>query len=145
MKELKIDVTNRILKFRAWDGKKIGEYSYGPIQSQFTGLLDKNRKEIFEKDVVSLRDNLTTDDSLSALPNGWFFDESDIYIVVWDDELMGWALQMDTKPDSAENAKYLNHARSLLLDGNVEVIGNIYENPDLIGQDENSRPTKKDA
>jgi uncharacterized phage protein (TIGR01671 family) len=137
---------SRVLKFRAWDGltremwyfalddkeRNVPWLAANCELMQFTGLTDKNGKDVFEGDVVSLDGNMTADDSLGFLPNGWTFSEEDKYVVVWDDKLAGWVLKMDTEPDSAYNAKYMNHARGLLLQGSVEIIGNIYENSDLL-------------
>ena len=81
-----------------------------------TGLFDKNNIEIAEGDFVSLNGNMTTDDSLGALPNGWFFDEKDIYEVYFDKRINNWSLKMNIEPDDAYNCKYLNHAVSLLHD-----------------------------
>jgi hypothetical protein len=85
-------------------------------------LFDKNGKEIREGDTVSLAGNMTADDSLGYLPNGWIFDESDVYEVYFDERIQGLALQLGVEPDSAENAKYMNHAMSLLYGGMVEIV-----------------------
>jgi uncharacterized phage protein (TIGR01671 family) len=73
-------------------------------KDQFAGLKDKNGKEIYEGDI------LREDDEL------WF--------VGWDNILAGFAAQNQ-------------YNENLYLGGagydDCEVIGNIYENPDLIG------------
>lgn len=71
-----------------------------PILMQFTGLHDKNRKEIYEGDIVRC---LTTNDE-------------DIFVV-----------------------RYTHHPRSSSFevghDEEYEIIGNIYENPELLNSE----------
>lgn len=92
------------------------------IEARDTGLLDKTGRMIKEGDFVSLDGNITADDSMGDLPNGWSFDESDIYQVYWDQRIANWSLKLDVEPDSAYNVKYMNHAVSLLHSGDTQVV-----------------------
>ena len=125
---------SRVLKFRAWDNKQkkmlygvsIGtikvwdenaplishEFSYSEdcIFEQYTGLTDKNGKEIYEGDIVTLNgewEEIEHDDcSIVTFENGCF----------------------------RVGDGYENEAGSYLSDWRI--IGNIHENPELVGGEE---------
>jgi len=78
--------------------------------TQFTGLLDKNGKEIYEGDIVKAK-----------LPY------ANTCAVVWDDKRAGLYLKPLDGLGKAAYDKYY-----LLSAAKVEVIGNIYENSDLL-------------
>lgn len=87
-----------------------------------TGLLDRNGVEICDGDRVSLDGNMTADDSMGSLPNGWTFDETDVYEVYLDPRINNWSLKLGCDPDTAYNQKYMNHAVALLHDQAVTVV-----------------------
>lgn len=88
------------------------------ILMQFTGLKDKNGKEIFEGDIIEFEDwSMDTDgDSTEYLETGEVF---------WDEEEMAYGVS---------NRSYV--ALEDLWRGEISIIGNIYENPDLLKRGE---------
>lgn len=86
-----------------------------------TGIMDREGNEIREGDFVSLDGNMTADDSMGDLPNGWTFDESDVYRVYMDPRIGAWSLDLGVEPDSPFNCKYMSHAVALLHDGEVTI------------------------
>lgn len=99
---------SRELKFRLWDGNnnhfdypEILEINIGIEYQQFTGLLDKQGKEIYESDIVEERvDGMGTGRAL---------------LVTWDGEDLTYKVGI-----------------SMLGGMDVEIIGNIDENPELL-------------
>lgn len=114
----------RDIKFRAWH-KELLDMTYAPkppitlerffwkmetygdmyVVMQYTGLKDKNGKEIYEGDIC--------------------FAESKEYPrnkqVIWNEELARFEFDYPL-------------GKSLLSTDSIEVIGNIYENPELLNQ-----------
>ena len=119
-----------IPKFRAWfdsemydmpiicDGDLYLDYSdllngdmcNSAIIMQSTGLLDKNGKEIFENDIVELEHKDT-----GQIVRG---------IVKYDTELGFWGMT-DVRFNDLTAIGYLANKR-------ITVLGNIYENPELV-------------
>jgi len=105
-------------EFNVWfywgftQGKEHGWTSPQNHQSpnyQYTGLKDKNDKEIYEGDVVSYI----------------LFSVILIGVVGWDDFNLCFAINPNSNDD-----RY--HPMISTFKNNIEVIGNIYENPDLL-------------
>jgi uncharacterized phage protein (TIGR01671 family) len=128
---------NREIKFRSWDGIRMS-HNYimfntstgclevptqgsfestikNPIQlMQYTGLKDIKGKEIYEGDVLRVGANLTCEILYIGANNNDYGDEI----------------------NCAFHAIVYEHNRVIPIDGyfkdNCQVIGNIYENPELL-------------
>lgn len=85
-----------------------------PILLPFTGLLDRNGREVYKGDIVRF---------LKKIGYGWGNDKGDICEVKWFDT--GSYVGFGFRPDVPLTA---NKAR------NIEVIGNVYENLELSQQ-----------
>lgn len=75
---------------------------------QFTGLHDKNGKEIWEGDIIS-------------------HDKTRGVVVVWNEEIAGWDVEFQ------DNYKTWGSLPDF-FPGEIQIIGNIYENPELLKQ-----------
>jgi hypothetical protein len=112
----------RPLKFRAWDGKTmfesfllhqelnkafIGPFDKKTIFLQFTGILDKNGKEIYEGDLIVYRT-----DTMKTKPR----------VIKWGSYVNGTGFNLSPL------ARGKKKARS----GTYEVIGNVFQNKELL-------------
>jgi uncharacterized phage protein (TIGR01671 family) len=128
-----MDDMNRIIKFRVWDysDKKFTSVLQLPnpdvvgvvtwmnypakyIYQQYTGLLDKNGKEIYEDDIIRWKDDIG-------------FSTKPILIdkygsVYWEDRNLSFCVD-------EKNYKY---KIALFTIKECEIIGNIFENPELL-------------
>ena len=120
----------REIKFRAWD-KDINQMFYSDdcffcfqsgvllerdgengswpdtdIVMQYTGLKDKNGKEIYEGDILE-----------------FVTYERELLEVYWYEETLGWQMKRIVGSGTMFIPNYTQY---------LEVIGNIYENPDLL-------------
>lgn len=129
---------SREIKFRAWNlateemitNETIFIYADGSIEvggyttndendsaiviMQFTGLTDRKGKEIYESDIVQ---------RYSAQTNGARLSKHGIRVIKWRADsinIVGWNIGRGRRPNTGDNLRY------------IEVVGNIYENPELL-------------
>lgn len=93
--------------------KKEGRYTlyYVPVKAetlgQYTGMKDKNKKKIFEWDIVTIGNNLKA-------------------IVIWFNGSFRFQDELSSK------ATYFDDIGAIMRDYDVQVIGNIHDNPELM-------------
>lgn len=96
------------------------------ILMQFTGLLDKKGKEIYESDLLEVSENYTHPDGRTiekgVYKTAYLFDGFGLF------RPEGWWELSDFGPEIAPNYGQIE----------CEVIGNIYENPELLKKNNNS-------
>lgn len=141
----------RAIKFRAWNGKKMyvpdyvsgdgrGEFEHLEYEGtcfvestlmQFTGLHDKNGKEIYEGDVVSFPDTESTYEDVGiGEVKVAEYPLNSFYPVHFVDGGFGFKV---TRESEALEQRWYWLAEVLFNEGlTLEVIGNIYSNPELL-------------
>ena len=132
----------REIKFRAWNGKMHYDVMIGKVVGsktmpptpigeanlmQFTGLKDKNGKEIYEGDTVRIADPaMWTDEWIKDFKGNaeveWVEDGCEYWVHFRIDI---WLVLRGCEWDSAVTE---------IESENLEVIGNKYENPELLKQ-----------
>ena len=120
----------REIKFRAWskslgmsdpfylkdcgEASDIGEFT---DYMQFTGLLDKNGKEIYEGDIIKVTGEFAID----------YYG-----IVKWSQQEDDYTYHCGFMVDWQEEVKRRSHLSFWANHREIEIIGNIYENPELL-------------
>lgn len=137
-------IMNREIKFRLWDfdGPNPAMHYLHPmvcdnglwfpvdagahidcpnaVPMQYTGLTDRNSKEIYEGDIIRLAEFEPAEDEEN---------ESTVHVVEWIGD--GYPA-FDAVPQVPSDSNGLSWAAAV---GYIEVIGNIYENPELMPQE----------
>jgi len=134
----------REIKFRAWNNENkfmvdsgivsadITGYSRSKIHEmmQFTGLTDMNGKEIYEGDIM--RDRFMSNPGFGQIGFGSSFDRELTTEVKVPEIYMHW--DEHQFPDFEDLKKHFAEGDK---EYGVEVIGNIYENPELLKEKNN--------
>ena len=128
---------NREIKVRIWDGlnkimytspvycmeimcdiiAKVASKLYMPLA--YTGLKDKNGIEIYEGYILQYTEH-----------EGYLMGSCKM-LICWDDEMAGFGYKMDSPHDFFRSFWNHDELKEDVLN-HCEVIGNIYENPELL-------------
>ena len=117
--DLLLPIEGDHMVFKSWpENEHSGDFGGQYELMQYTGLKDKNGKEIYEKDIVKIK-----------LIKGHEF----VAEMVW--YHLGWkARSIEGRGGQGNwNYKYFENPKD------IEVIGNIYENKDLLSSNNGSR------
>ena len=102
----------------AWFEAHSGKYGWNKDGDsnlmQYTGLKDKNGKEIFEGDIISMVDRYFGDQLLKG----------GMFKIAYEDGALGVYDNKDNYECSLDDATIYNNS--------IDIIGNIYENPEMV-------------
>lgn len=105
-----------------WDGRFRYEYNWPSPRNgaiiflQYIGIKDKNNTDIFESNIVKVKDIA--------------FEYEYIGVIKWDNEMMGFVLDIVTEYPTMNAG--IRDIRGTLRNHTFEVVGNIYQNPELL-------------
>jgi len=145
IQEIKNQIKDRNIKFRAWDSREEEMYNEEKflmsmdgeildpstfpftvrkdcILLQYTGLKDKNGKEIYEGDIlgnIKLQEDKMPIEIPKRIMVFWFNRESQYWV-------------RDCNLQENPDFDYFSYDITIIDGFDYEVIGNIFENPDLI-------------
>lgn len=97
---------------------------------QFTGILDLNGQEVYEDDIVKVNINVMTSGHPSTGDDEWI--DNDYYAVVKYQPQRGFFGKVFKAIDLLDNQKVTLPRHIRLASYRTEIIGNIYENPELL-------------
>lgn len=129
-----IDFKKRVLVGEHWEFGETNFINFDDIHlMQSTGLLDKNGKEIFEGDILKFNDEWE-DYCQEGYVDG--FSEGINYVLIGS-KMTYFIFEKTKYPDSSlfyyVNEEYLTFQEVMEDDElEFEVVGNIYENPELL-------------
>lgn len=89
---------------------------------QYTGLTDKNANKIFEGDIIRSITLDTNTEQLAVVGFGKFIDQNN------DDEYLGFYIEFDSFRTTITQLEMKE------VKDRFEIIGNIYDNPELLGE-----------
>jgi len=116
MRELKFRIYSFVSKyfiyFDVYEGVPQGIAGGVSEPQEYTGLKDKDGKEIYEGDIVQYNQNSS-------------YDNMD-FIAKWSDDKLGFIFQSNSGEQLVNQTPHLNRFKHL------EVVGNIFENPELL-------------
>lgn len=117
------------IMLRDWENYREGEYFYKESQElmRYTGLKDKNGKEIYEGDIVR------SDGSMDfSTPTAQSKSVREIYKMP--SGFTGVRINNQFDKSIFSSASNWSNYTLFNIRGSLEIIGNIFENPELLGE-----------